>query len=215
MKKFNLPQKIKTIIFDIDGTLYTSSEYLKCQSDLMIEYFAKFKDMSVPAFEKMISDYRTEWAHEHGGEVLSFSNVLVGLGISFDENIKCRDLLFVPDNYLRRDEKMIETFSLLKEKFSLICVTNNTVNIGRKTLEAIGVSHIVENMIGLDTFKVSKPAREPFEAAVKMTGAVPAECISVGDRYDIDIALPLEMGMGGILVDGAEDVYDLPHLLMG
>ncbi|MDR2796887.1 MAG: HAD family hydrolase, partial [Treponema sp.] len=32
---------------------------------------------------------------------------------------------------------------------------------------------------------------------------------SVGDRYDMDIALPLSLGMGGILVDGVEDVYHL------
>jgi phosphoglycolate phosphatase/putative hydrolase of the HAD superfamily len=37
----------------------------------------------------------------------------------------------------------------------------------------------------------------------------------VGDRYDIDIALPLELGMGGILVDGVEDVYRLPALIRG
>jgi phosphoglycolate phosphatase/putative hydrolase of the HAD superfamily len=34
----------------------------------------------------------------------------------------------------------------------------------------------------------------------------------VGDRYDIDLALPLEMGMGAILVDGAADCRDLPEL---
>ena len=39
------------------------------------------------------------------------------------------------------------------------------------------------------------------------------ECISIGDRYDIDLALPLEMGMGGILVSGAEEVYQLPSIL--
>jgi phosphoglycolate phosphatase/putative hydrolase of the HAD superfamily len=34
----------------------------------------------------------------------------------------------------------------------------------------------------------------------------------VGDRYDIDITLPLELGMGGVLVDGVEDVYRLPEI---
>jgi phosphoglycolate phosphatase/putative hydrolase of the HAD superfamily len=34
----------------------------------------------------------------------------------------------------------------------------------------------------------------------------------VGDRYDIDIAIPLELGMGGILVDGVEDTCHLPSL---
>jgi phosphoglycolate phosphatase/putative hydrolase of the HAD superfamily len=36
----------------------------------------------------------------------------------------------------------------------------------------------------------------------------------VGDRYDIDIDLPLKLGMGGILVDGVKDVYKLPGILI-
>ena len=32
---------------------------------------------------------------------------------------------------------------------------------------------------------------------------------NVGDRYDMDIKLPLEMGMGGILVNGVEEVYQI------
>ena len=49
--------------------------------------------------------------------------------------------------------------------------------------------------------------------AAEAAGAEPERCLSVGDRYDIDIALPLELGMGGILVDGVEDVYGIPDLL--
>jgi phosphoglycolate phosphatase/putative hydrolase of the HAD superfamily len=36
--------------------------------------------------------------------------------------------------------------------------------------------------------------------------------VSIGDRCDIDIALPLELGMGGILVEGVEDVYALGEI---
>jgi phosphoglycolate phosphatase/putative hydrolase of the HAD superfamily len=47
-----------------------------------------------------------------------------------------------------------------------------------------------------------------------MCGATLNQCIAIGDRYDIDIALPLELGMGGILVDGVEEVYKLPEILL-
>jgi phosphoglycolate phosphatase/putative hydrolase of the HAD superfamily len=53
-----------------------------------------------------------------------------------------------------------------------------------------------------------------FMRAGILSAATPESCLSVGDRYDIDIALPLELGMGGILVDGVEDVYRLPELLL-
>jgi phosphoglycolate phosphatase/putative hydrolase of the HAD superfamily len=67
--------------------------------------------------------------------------------------------------------------------------------------------------VGLDTCLLSKPNREIFLKAAAMCEVSANRCISVGDRFDIDIALPLELGMGGILVDGVEDVYKLPEIL--
>ena len=123
-----------------------------------------------------------------------------------------RDLL-EPANFLKRDENLIQTLLQLKEKYSLICVTNNPVKPAQKTLKALGIDNIIPDIIGLDTCGKSKPAKEPFMLACKMTDARPEECLAVGDRYDMDIALPLELGMGGILVSGVKDVYTLPEIL--
>jgi phosphoglycolate phosphatase/putative hydrolase of the HAD superfamily len=53
----------------------------------------------------------------------------------------------------------------------------------------------------------------PFEKFSNFSRCPPETCVSIGDRYDIDLDIPLQMGMGGILVDGVEDVYCLPELL--
>jgi len=53
----------------------------------------------------------------------------------------------------------------------------------------------------------------PFEKFCELAGCPPETCVSIGDRYDIDLDLPMQMGMGGILVNGVEDVYCLPELL--
>ena len=104
---------------------------------------------------------------------------------------------------------------VLQEKYQLICVTNNPVLPARKTLEAIGISEFFPDIVGLDTCLKSKPALEPFKTAVEWLSKsskteIKAEnCLAVGDRYDMDIALPLEMGMGGILVSGVEEVYQI------
>ena len=78
----------------------------------------------------------------------------------------------------------------------------------------IGVSEFFPEIVGLDTCLKSKPAMEPFEKACELTNTPPQECIAIGDRYDMDIALPLQMGMGGILVTGVEEVYEIGvHIL--
>ena len=66
--------------------------------------------------------------------------------------------------------------------------------------------------MGLDTCKKSKPSKEPFIYALKLLHLHPEECIAVGDRFDLDIALPLDMGMAGILVNGVEEVYQISKL---
>lgn len=96
----------------------------------------------------------------------------------------------------------------------MICVTNNPVLPARKTLEAIGVSEYFEEIVGLDTCFKSKPAVEPFALALEKMGLKAEECVAIGDRYDLDIALPLKMGMGGILVSGVEEVYGLHENLV-
>ena len=125
-----------------------------------------------------------------------------------------RETLLEPSLFLKKDEKLIQTICKLKEKFKIICVTNNPVLPARKTLEAIGIAELIPEIIGLDTCLKSKPAKEPFELAVKKMNTTPEKCISVGDRYDMDISLPLELGMSGILVYSVNDIYELPKLLM-
>jgi len=143
------------------------------------------------------------------GDMLPFA----ALGIPIETCVAWRNELIEPADFLSRDEKLIAVLQTLKKSYALVCVTNNPVSVGRKTLCALGVEDCIASVIGLDTFGKSKPAREPFEKAAEETGAEIAECLSVGDRYDIDIVLPLDLGMGGILVDGVSDVYELPNVL--
>ena len=213
MKICRLPEKIKTIIFDIDSTLYTNETYVSHQSEVQLRRFAKVRGISEEEALTIFDDYRSEWSKTHGGQKISESNTFAALGIPIETTVAWRNELIEPADFLSRDEKLFAVLQTLKKSCALVCVTNNPIGIGCKTLSALGVEGCIETVIGLDTFGKSKPAKEPFEEAARRTGAKIEECLSVGDRYDIDIALPLEMGMGGILVDGVSDVYDLEKVL--
>lgn len=213
MKIYRLPEKTKTIIFDIDSTLYTNGDYAFEQVDVQVRHFARLRGMSDEEARSLIGGWRKKWSDSHGGKKISLGNTLVEFGIPIEESARWRETLLDPARFLSRDARLSRALLSLKKKFALICVTNNPVLPARKTLDALGVLEIIGDVIGLDTCLKSKPAREPFLLAARRTGARPDECLSVGDRYDMDIALPLEMGMGGILVDGVADVYSLPDSL--
>lgn len=213
MKIYRIPEKLKTIIFDIDSTLYTSPEYAFEQVDCQVRHFADLRGISHEKARNMVSEYRKSFAEKNGGKAVSLGNTLKTFGIPIEESVKWRKELLEPKNFLSRDDKLIQVLSGLSENYRMICVTNNPVLPAWKTLEAIGIESLLPDIIGLDTCGKSKPAEEPFRLAAEKTGAALDQCISIGDRYDLDISLPLEMGMGGILVDGVKDVYQLPEIL--
>ena len=207
MKIYNIPKDVKGIIFDIDGTLYTSEEYVFEQVDVQVRHFAKLKSISVETARKMVEEYKAKWAETHNGEKISLAKTMAAFGIPVAESIQWRKNLIKPEKFLSRDEKLVKTLENLKSKYKIICVTNNPVFTARKTLEAIGVSEFFPEIIGLDTTGLSKPHYLPFSMALEKLGLNAKNCVAVGDRFNIDIELPVKMGMGGILVDGVEDVY--------
>lgn len=213
MKVIKIPQNLKTIIFDIDSTLYTNEEYAFEQVDCQVRRFASERGISNDEARKLVADFREKFACENDGKKISLSNTLLSFGVPIQKSIEWRRELLEPKNFLTRDERLQKTLSALSKKFNLICVTNNPVTPAKKTLVALGVESLFSNIIGLDTCNVSKPAREPFLLAAEKCGSQAQECLSVGDRYDLDIVVPLELGMGGVLVEGVEDVYSLPDFL--
>ena len=207
MKTYNLPDNPKTLIFDIDSTLYTNAAYAFEQVDCQVRQFARDRGITADQARRMVADYRKKFAAENNGKKISLGNTLLAFGIPIAQSVEWRKTLMEPADFLKHDDQLIKTLHTLQPRFNLICVTNNPVFTARKTLDAIGISEFFPEIVGLDTCLKSKPALEPFQKACELTHTEPKECIAIGDRYDMDIALPLEMGMGGILVTGVEEVY--------
>ena len=212
MKIYRLPKTCAAILFDMDCTLYTNSDYARTQIDLPIERLAAVRGKTFDEMNSEIVQFRKDWARDHDGQEISLGNIFKSYGVSVGENAKWREELYSPEQYLAPDKQLRSALERLVSRYILAVVTNNPVSVASRTLSALGVEELFHVIVGLDTCGVSKPHEEPFMRAAILCGAVPETCVSVGDRYDIDIALPLELGMGGILVDGVEDVYKLPDL---
>jgi phosphoglycolate phosphatase/putative hydrolase of the HAD superfamily len=207
----------------MDGTLYTHAEYLASQTELPLRRLAQVHGKSYEAMKTEFDAYRAAWEREHRGgeEKISMGNAFRAFGIPVEENVRWREELYQPERYLAEDRRLREALLRLSggrentgpgPRFLLALLTNNPVSIARRTLRCLGVADCFSTITGLDTCMVSKSHRTLFHRASQ--GLPPERCVSIGDRYEIDIALPLEMGMGGILVDGVEDVYTLPELLL-
>ena len=214
MKIYHIPSETKAILFDIDSTLYTNAAYAYEQVDVQIRQFARISHITADEARRKINEYRENWAKNNGGAKTSLGNTLVSFGIPISQSIQWRETLLDPEKYLQKDEKLAATLAALSEQFKLLAVTNNPVLPARKTLGALGVAELIPVIIGLDTCGVSKPDPLPYLAAAKTAQTAAEHCLSVGDRYDIDLKIPLKLGMGAVHVSGVTDVYRLPELLL-
>jgi phosphoglycolate phosphatase/putative hydrolase of the HAD superfamily len=200
----------------MDGTLYTNPFYAQLQIDLAIKKLAHVRGTTFEEMRREIADYRKRWADVHNGRETSLGNAFLAFGISIEESARWREELYMPSDYLSPNpalREMLERLRALGLKPAL--VTNNPVSIAHKTLTALDVEGMFDVCVGLDTCYASKPNEAPFRKAAELLGAQCSECVSIGDRFDVDIDVPLKLGMGGILVDGVEDVYGIAGFLTG
>lgn len=214
MTVYRIPENPKAVLFDIDSTLYTNPEYAAFQVEVLIRELASRR--SVP-LEKMRLEVQSarDRISEKTGKATSLGNAMAELGVDIPTSVAWRERLIRPRDWLRRDEKLVEALDALKDRLSLAAVTNNPRSVGSASLDALGVRAFFRAVVGLDDTMVSKPAREPFELAARLLDAPVSSCISVGDRWDVDLAVPLDLGMGAVLVVGVQDVYRLLEELTG
>ncbi|MBT3274529.1 MAG: HAD family hydrolase [Spirochaetales bacterium] len=215
MKYFSLPRNVQGLIFDIDNTLYRNDRYCALQVELLIGRYSEKAGIPLKEAERRVADIRRRYAEVNNGSTTSTGNAMLELGVSLKENITWRNELFHPEVHLSPDPLLKEALTQLADEYAIVLVTNNTVQIGADTLAALGIEGISGKIVGLDTCLKSKPSKEPFIKALELCGMPAGRMISVGDRFDVDVAVPLSLGMGGILIEGMQDIYKLPAFLRG
>ena len=212
MQVIALPDRVRGVIFDIDGTLYDNDTYARGQISVLVERLAQHRGEPVDQTWRSVESWRDRHQASHGVRQ-SIGNTFLAFGIPIETSVRWREELIHPELYLDRDERLRETLLNLSVRYALLALTNNPVSVGRRTLEVLGVEDLIPVVVGLDTTLKSKPETAPFLAAAERVGISPAELVSVGDRNDVDIEPARRIGMGAILVDNVRDVYELVHVL--
>ncbi len=214
MKIYYIPEKVNGLIFDIDLTLYNNKDYYNSQTEVLIQRLAEEQRKDYLEVKNQIDSFKLEYAEKNNGQKPSLGNTFINFGIPIKKSVEWREKLHMPENFLTEAPLLRKNLLTLKKYFKLIAVTNNPSSIGIRTLNALGLQNIFLNVIGLDISMVSKPHEKPFYLAKKELQLKFKNLISIGDRFEIDIEIPLALGMGGILIEKTEDIYKLPDILI-
>ena len=205
----NLPSEIVGLVFDMDGTLYTHEAYFRYQETSQVARLARRLGVSEGEAGARV-DAAREARRAAGLPKTSLARHFLALGVDIATIIAWREEEIRPAEWLKADPKLDQALGLLATRYRLVLLTNNPKKVGAESLAALGVASRFEAVIGLDDTFESKPAPEPFLAACGALGLPPSSCVSIGDRVEVDIEPALALGMGGILVKGVGEVYELP-----
>lgn len=213
MRIVALPRSPKALLLDFDSTLYTNPAYASFQTDVLVERLARERGEDLASTKAVLDTLKAKMRAE-GAAATSLGNLFLELGISIETSVAWREALIDPFDWLYPDPALGIALDRLGAAFALALVTNNPVSVGRRGLAALGIDSRIGCVVGLDSTGRSKPDPAPYALAASMLGVEAGDCVSVGDRHDVDIAPALALGMGAILVDGVEDVIRLPELLI-
>lgn len=212
MRLIRIPPRADTLIFDIDGTLYSNRAYAAHQESSQVRRLAMARGLTEDRAAGMLAEARAG-RKRMGLPATSMGNLFLGFGIDMASIVRWREEEIRPRDWLVPDAALRDALGKLGRDYRLLALTNNPRKVGLESLEALGVSGLFSGLMGLDDTGESKPSSRPFAVLCERMEADPSVCISVGDRLDVDIEPALALGMGGILVDGVRDLYALPGIL--
>jgi putative hydrolase of the HAD superfamily len=198
------------VIFDLDGTLYVNDalggEIAACAD----RYVAELRGITPAAAERLIGETR-ELLAARAGHASSLSHACLELGGDLRELHQRFAAEINPERLLTRDERVVALLRGFGERYGLYVYTNNNRSLSARIMEALGFSGLFARIFTIEDSWLPKPDRGMIETILREIGKRPAECLFVGDRYDID--LRAELGCRVYLSRSVDELLALQSIM--
>lgn len=203
---------IKAIVFDLDGTLHVSDEFAVSIKHEAARYMAGVLSVSTGQAHEIMNERRRCLA-EQDDMVPTLSNVCCSLGGKIPEMHAYFERKLRPESYLLRDERVILLLKGLARYFDLYIYTNNNRVLATRILDYLGLNGLFRHIFTIEDTWKPKPDQEQLEKIIASCGHSPAKLLFVGDRYDVDLRLPEQLGCPVFLSQSVEQLLRLQKLI--
>lgn len=169
---------MRTVVFDLDGTLADTSE------DLLAAANACFRDLGLGTPLDARADALTAF---HGGRaMLRLGYARLGLGDEAAVDAQYPRLLAAYaagiDTHTRLYPGAVEAVQALRAAgYATAICTNKPEGLAQELVRRLGIRDLFGALIGADTLPVRKPDPAPYRAAVAGAGGDVARSLLVGD----------------------------------
>lgn len=204
--------EIRGIVFDLDGTLYVCDRFAAEIQDAAAAYIAGVMGVGRGEAGELMAATRQRLTEE-SGTVQTLSAVCVELGGSVRELHRHFERTLRPEAYLVRDERVIRLLEGLGGQFSLYIYTNNNRVLTTRIMDYLGLDGLVRGIYTIDDTWRGKPDEGMVRKVLEEIGFAPNETLFVGDRYDVDLRVPEQLGCPVYLSQSLEQLLRLEELL--
>lgn len=224
----------RLIIFDLDNTLYKNEHFTQMFRNSVYNSVCKAINVSYEKAKNIFEKKRLEIKKETGLKPGTTKTLYLHFGISIDdfENEKLKEIEKHPLPYLNSEDTNLALKDMLiklTKNNKLIVFTNNHKRIANMILSRLDLDNFFDKLYSLNDMSTElsahrkivgepiseidkkiisfiKPSKERLEQIIKDYNIESTNCISIGDRFDIDLVYAEELGMKTILVRSVQEL---------
>jgi putative hydrolase of the HAD superfamily len=202
-------QGLKAIVFDLDGTLYQDDRLGEQVNQCACRYIAALRAIDPVQADQMLQQARD--SQSGPGKTLSLA--VLSLGGNLKELHARLGSEVRPEEVLGCDQRVQQLLQRLGQRYELYLYTNNNRELSGKIMQQIGVTGLFRQLFTIEDSWRPKPDRSALEGILESIGRSPAETLFVGDRYNVDLSLPEELGCPVFEARTVQELLQLAQLL--
>jgi putative hydrolase of the HAD superfamily len=183
-------EDLKALVFDLDGTLYQDERLGNAVNFGACVYISSLKGVSVEEADVLLQDARCKLSGPGGTlsrAVISLGGNLKDLHDRLNEEVR-------PEGVLSVDPRVQALLRNLGTKYDLYLYTNNNRELSARIMKEIGVTGLFRKIFTIQDQWLPKPDETVLRQILGDIAVQPEETLFVGDRYEVDLALPASLG---------------------
>jgi putative hydrolase of the HAD superfamily len=203
---------VESIVFDLDGTLYTNSQILNEITTVAEQLVARSRGLSPRKARDLILTAKNRLAEDLEREP-TLTRTCVELGIDVRELHQAFQDFIRPERYLVYDPVLQALLDSLTDHCNLYIYTNNNLPLTCKILALLGVEDLFEKLYTIEFRWIPKPDPETLQLLLEDIGGPPESFLFIGDRHQVDLQPADELGIPTLLVGETSDLLQIHQLL--
>jgi putative hydrolase of the HAD superfamily len=201
-------QHLSTLIFDLDGTLYINRELGQEIHLAACRYMAGVLGVDADETDRLLRETKRRLSEESGWDS-SLSACCLALGGDMVELHRHFAQEIDPEPFLNRDERVVRLLDGLAGSYGLYVYTNNNRPLAGRIMGALGIAGYFRRAFTIEDSWRPKPDLPTLDRIYATIGTEPTRCLFIGDRYDIDLRLPRQLGSSVFLITTLDDLLSL------